>query len=129
MKERMSVIVAFTVVALVSVLPVGGETLYGRGAPFEVPLQRGLYQGTPYADRVVVFSPGNPIGAQFSNPQAVLGPPDFNLDALSGFLNLGVGGSITLEFTDNVATDGPGVDLAIYGDPTNDGIIHAKFFQ
>jgi len=74
----------------------------------------------PYVDRVVSFTPGNPSNPQFSSTDAALGPPDFNASNLSGFVNLGVGGSITLEFVDIVAVDGPGDDISIFGDPQND---------
>jgi hypothetical protein len=74
----------------------------------------------PYVDRVVSFTPGNPSNPQFSSTDAALGPPDFNASNLSGFVNLGVGGSITLEFVDIVAVDAPGNDISIFGDPQND---------
>ena len=76
--------------------------------------------GNPYVDRVVSFTPGNPANPAFDNPDSTLGPPDFNSAALSGFLTLGVGGSITVEFVDNQAVDGPGPDIEIFGDPGND---------
>ncbi len=76
--------------------------------------------GDPYVDEVVSFTPGNPVNPAFGNTSAVLGPPDINLDALTGFLNLGVGGVIVLKFVNNIAVDGPGNDLEIYGDPMND---------
>ncbi len=76
--------------------------------------------GDAYADRVASFKPGNPTSARFNDPEATLGRPDFNEAALSGFLTLGVGGSITVEFVDNIAVDGPGPDIEIYGDPNDD---------
>ena len=76
--------------------------------------------GDPYADRVVSFTPGEGANPEFGDPDTVLGPPDFNEATLSGFLNLGVGGSVTVAFEDNVAVDGPGPDIRIYGDPGND---------
>lgn len=51
--------------------------------------------GDPYVDRVVSFTPGNPASECCNNLQRVLGPPDFNESAMSGWLTLGVGGSIT----------------------------------
>jgi hypothetical protein len=76
--------------------------------------------GDPYADRVVSFTPGDLVNPELGNLEAVLGPPDFNAETLSGFLNLGVGGSVTVAFVDNAAVDGPGPDIRIYGDPGND---------
>jgi photosystem II stability/assembly factor-like uncharacterized protein len=73
-----------------------------------------------YVDGVVAFLPGNPAGDCCQDPNAVLGPPDFNAETLSGFLTLGLGGSVTVEFVDNVALDGPGPDIDILGDPAND---------
>jgi photosystem II stability/assembly factor-like uncharacterized protein len=77
-------------------------------------------QGDPYADQVVSFTPGEGANPDFANPDTVLGSPDFKEATLSGFLNLGVGGSVSLEFVDNEAVDGPGPDIEIFGDPAND---------
>ncbi len=76
--------------------------------------------GDPYVDRVVSFVPGNPASTCCNDPSAVLGPPDFSENPLAGFLTLGVGGSLTAEFVDNIAVDGPGPDIGILGDPAND---------
>ena len=76
--------------------------------------------GDPYADRVGTFSLRNPHNPDLADPGAALGTPDFNEASISGFFTLGVGGSITLEFVDNVAVNGPGPDLQILGDPAND---------
>jgi len=76
--------------------------------------------GDPYADRVVGFTPGNPASGPWNDPKQVLGPPDFNEANTTGWLTLGVGGSVTVEFVDNVAVDGPGADIEIVGDPGND---------
>jgi len=98
---------------------------------------RSLQTDDPYVDRVVSFTPGNPASTCCNNPDTIFGPPDFNADALSGFLSLGVGGSVTAEFVDNLAFDGPGADIDIIGDPANDeqvrvevstdGIIYKSF--
>jgi hypothetical protein len=74
----------------------------------------------PYADRVVSFTPGNPASQCCNNPDSSLGPPDFNEATMSGWITLGIGGSITLEFTDNMAVNGNGSDIEIFGDPAND---------
>jgi hypothetical protein len=76
--------------------------------------------GDPYIDEVVSFTPGDPVNRNLGDTSAVLGPPDFNTDALTGFLNLGVGGIIVVKFVDNLAVDGAGNDIEVYGDPMND---------
>ncbi len=80
----------------------------------------GYGAGDPYIDEVVSFTPGNPANPALGNTSVVLGPPDVNLDALTGFLNMGVGGIILVRFVNNKAVDGPGNDIEIYGDPMND---------
>ncbi|HPQ42044.1 MAG TPA: hypothetical protein PLV45_16870 [bacterium] len=71
----------------------------------------------PFPDAVTAFTPGDSAGfGQDQFPDIVLGPPEGagtsagSLDVLS----LGDGGSITLEFTDNIVENGPGVDLIIF---------------
>jgi predicted amidohydrolase YtcJ len=76
--------------------------------------------GDPYIDRVVSFTPGEPANPDFRIADTVLGPPDFDEQALTGFLALGVGGVLTVEFVDNLAVDGPGDDIDILGDPYDD---------
>jgi len=82
--------------------------------------------GDVYADRVVDFRAGDPSNPQLADTGAVLGPPDFNADSLSGFLTLGVGGSVTVEFVYNLAVDGPGADIQVWGDPANDEQVKAE---
>lgn len=76
----------------------------------------------PWADRVVVFTPGPGAGfGQDKFPEVVLGPPkgagenSGSLDVLS----LGKLGVIELEFTDFIAVDGPGVDLLVFENAFN----------
>jgi hypothetical protein len=76
--------------------------------------------GDAYIDQVVSFTPGNPANPALGNTSSVLGAPDANLDALTGFLTMGVGGVIVVKFVDNLAIDGQGNDIEIYGDPMND---------
>ncbi|MBN8231071.1 cell surface protein [Corallococcus macrosporus] len=71
----------------------------------------------PFADRVTAYHFGDAAGfGQDRFPGVVLGAPvgagqyTGSLDVLS----LGKGGSITLEFTDLFAVDGPGVDLLVF---------------
>lgn len=74
----------------------------------------------PWADRVVVFSPGAGAGfGQDQFPEIVLGPPR-GAGASSGsldVLSLGREGVIELEFTDFIVVDGPGVDLLVFENP------------
>ena len=68
----------------------------------------------PFADAVVTVSIGSGGGA--GTLDDVLGPPDGG-GAFKGSthtLSLGLGGSITLAFTDNAIVDGPGVDFTVF---------------
>lgn len=80
----------------------------------------GSKAGDPYADRVAGFMPGDPADPRFVIADTVLGHPDFDEPTLSGFLGLGVSGAITIEFVDNLAVDGPGADIEVFGDPYDD---------
>jgi len=94
-------------------------TMAGVWSAISLPTQ--AQEGSdPYVDRIVSFTLGNPAGDRWNDPQRVLGPPDFNESTLTGWLTLGVGGSVTVEFVDNEAVDGPGADIEIVGDPGND---------
>lgn len=80
----------------------------------------GLPAATPFADRVVSFTPGAAAGfGQDRFPDVVLGPPhgegsgSGSLDVLT----LGKQGEIVLEFTDVAVVDGPGVDLLVFENP------------
>lgn len=99
------------VICLISLLLVGATSFRPANA---------LQAGDPYADRVVSFQPGDPASERFRDADAVLGPPDFNESAMTGWLTLGVGGSVTVEFVDNVVVNGTGPDIEIFGDPAND---------
>ncbi len=72
--------------------------------------------GDPYADAVTVFTPGTGAGG---DPGVVLGPPHGLGLFLGGrdVLSLGEGGSIEVEFIDNVTVDGPGVDFTVFENP------------
>ncbi len=87
---------------------------------------RAQQEGKAYVDRVVAFTPGDPANAELGDPAAALGPPDFSETALTGFVSLGTGGSITVEFLDNLAYDGPGDDIELFGDPANDELWEAE---
>ncbi len=79
-----------------------------------------LVHADPFVDRVLVVEYGNLAGfGQDQFPDIVLGAPDgagetgSSLDVLS----LGDGGSIILEFVDNVAMNGPGPDIIVFENP------------
>ncbi len=90
------------------------------------PLPDSLAQdlGDPWADSVVAFSPGP--GAGFGEPyfpDNVLGPPDSMATPTSPscspreLLSLGTGGSIILEFVDNIIVDKEGPDFTVFENP------------
>ena len=75
--------------------------------------------GDPFADHVLGYGRGHPIDQGFAVPEAVLGPPGAIISGNETgkpweFLNLGVGGSVAVEFLNNPVRDGPGADLRIY---------------
>jgi hypothetical protein len=102
----------------------------------------GLFQisclADPFVDSVVEVHYGSNAGfGQESFPDIVLGPPQgAGMTAgSSDVLSLGDGGSITLEFTDNIVRDGEGPDLIIFenafysgGDPLN-AFVEAGFVE
>ena len=68
----------------------------------------------PFADRVADLQVG--AGGGGGDLAWVLGPPD-GQGAFSGShhtFSLGFGGTITLEFTDNLIVDGPGADFTVF---------------
>ncbi|MGH0034704.1 MAG: hypothetical protein ACQGVK_06715 [Myxococcota bacterium] len=70
--------------------------------------------GDPYADAVAAFSPG--AGAGFGVAADALGGPA-GAGPFTGSLavvSLGLGGTIELEFVDNVVVDEEGVDLTVF---------------
>lgn len=80
--------------------------------------------GSPFADRVVAYTPGLSQNQQHADPQAALGAPDLvEQPCCSGMLQLGAGGSVLLAFTDNVVRDGPGPDLQVVGESAQDDFI------
>ena len=75
----------------------------------------------PFVDRVVETVVGANQNPDFSDPDLVLGPPEaWGDEAIGGSLhvyNLGSGGSITVEFTDEVVYDGEGYDFSVFENP------------
>lgn len=105
---------------------VGGSISPGESTPAEV-FQGLLFPAgsISFADAVVSYNPlaggGPQPDALFRDPTQALGAPDSLGVGLEGthddcFVSLGYGGSLTLQFTDNVLTgDGTGApDLAIF---------------
>ena len=81
--------------------------------------QRRWYQmvGDPYADAVLDFTPGPGAGfGQAEMPGIVQGAPIGEGPLLGGLdvVSLGQGGTLSLEFVDNVVVDGPGFDFTIF---------------
>jgi Thrombospondin type 3 repeat len=76
-----------------------------------------LAAAEPFVDRVVTYAVGTGGGAREGDlPGVVLGPPHGEgafLQSTHTF-SLGIGGSIVLEFTDNVVVDRPGPDLTVF---------------
>ncbi|MDO8462333.1 MAG: hypothetical protein Q7S98_05690 [Deltaproteobacteria bacterium] len=71
----------------------------------------------PYASRLVSYRVGLRGGFNEQRlPEIVLGPPHGAGNAPGGFdvFSLGLGGEITLEFTDFIPVDGPGPDLIVF---------------
>ncbi len=88
----------------------------------------------PFADRVVSYTIGTGGGAREADlPGVVLGGPR-GAGAFEGStdtFSLGLGGSIVLEFTDNVVVDGPGPDFTVFENPflvrgTTTGVPYAE---
>lgn len=77
-------------------------------------------QGSPFAQRVVSFTPGEFAGfGRDRLPGVVLGPPQGG-GAIMGsldVLSLGRRGEIVLEFGELGVRDGPGVDLLVFENP------------
>lgn len=68
-----------------------------------------------FADYVTEHAPGGPGPAPDrpeADPSNVLGPPDHVRG--DNYVSLGVGGSVTVAFTDNVLVDVPGPDLVVF---------------
>ena len=74
----------------------------------------------PYADSVLTVSLGADANPTAADPLEALGCPNGSYTPPYGLLNLGTGGSITLRFDNNLAMNGPGDDLRIWSDPSND---------
>jgi hypothetical protein len=80
--------------------------------------------GSPAADQVIAFTPGPGAAARYSDPQALLGPPDMvESPCCQGIVQLGRGGSITVAFTDNSIVDEDGPDFQVFGESARDDFL------
>lgn len=57
-----------------------------------------------FADKVVKFTPGADTVAPYDDPAQALGPPDYDSSQDTGYVSLGVHGTLDLAFTDNALT-------------------------
>lgn len=73
--------------------------------------------GGSFADQPANYGPGTDVNQACADPAHALGPPDFDPNRVDTYLCLGVEGYVELEFVNNVAIDGPGPDIRVYGDP------------
>lgn len=74
-----------------------------------------------YADQVVLYDPGalgtgtgDEPALKYQNASEACGPLAWPQDAETGFVSLGLQGTLILKFKDNLLLDGPGPDLCIY---------------
>ena len=68
-----------------------------------------------FADKVTSFQPGTPLPVEKArDADQALGVPDFHSVQDTGYVSLGRGGVITVEFVDNRLVDVPGNDLYIF---------------
>jgi OOP family OmpA-OmpF porin len=70
-----------------------------------------------FADKMVALEPGNPLPREdYAKPDLSLGPPDGPKGDVYAhkYVTLGCGGSLVLEFTDNILVDIDGPDLFVF---------------
>ncbi len=95
-----------------SILLPAQEKEYPDGHGKTVKLPQG---DVSFADSVISYTAGNPSPiAANSNPVDALGVPDFNAQTVKGFVSLGTGGELVLQFTNNALVNIPGPDLYIF---------------
>lgn len=84
-----------------------------QGQSVQLPLNH-----DPWTDAVVSFTDGMPTATSATNPWGVVGKPDYrgkdDAEDEEAYRALGHGGTLVLEFIDNVLVDGPGPDLVIF---------------
>lgn len=83
--------------------------------------KKNFFKISSFADSVVLYDPGalgkNTGGEPdtiYQNPATALGCPEINSDNDSGYVSLGLTGTLIIKFTDNVLIDGPGPDIKIF---------------
>ena len=107
------VVLAFAYVSLGSVTAVSQTPktyTTSQGAEVHLPLGE-----LSFADEFIELRAGSPSpDSTFLDGRQVLGPPDYVSPTDTTYLTLGCGGSVVLEFTDNVLVDGPGPDLHVF---------------
>lgn len=88
----------------------------GRGSEILFPQGK-----VSFADKVICYDPGAPgegTGGEpkneVQNAEEALGIPDYDEQEDKGYVSLGRGGTLTIQFTDNVLTDTEGDDLFIF---------------
>lgn len=91
----------------------GSQKAYPDGHGGEVVLPMG---SVSFADSVRFFQVGSPgpERAEAADPSLALGEPDYVRGSGQGFLTLGCGGTVVLEFKDNVLVDIEGPDLHVF---------------
>lgn len=68
-----------------------------------------------FADEVVSYKAGTPAPIQENaNPKDAVGVPDFNMERVTGFVSLGIGGELVLAFQDNALVNIDGPDLYVF---------------
>lgn len=73
------------------------------------------YGAKAFASSVVEYVPGDPAPTDdYSNPETAVGEPDYDESTWDGFVSLGGGGHLILEFEEVYLIDGPGDDLQIF---------------
>ena len=82
----------------------------GHGKMVKIPLG-----DISFADSLISYTPGTPAPIpDNSNAQDAIGPPDFNSDYVKGFVSLGVGGELVVQFKNNALVNITGPDLYVF---------------
>ncbi len=68
-----------------------------------------------FADSVISYTPGKPAPIpENANPKDAIGLPDFNQDYVKGFVSLGTGGELVVQFKNNALINISGPDLYVF---------------
>ena len=86
----------------------GREYPDGHGGKVYLPLGE-----LSFADEVVSFTKGDPPAVEATDPQKAKGRPDYD-GQQGGFLSLGCGGTLILQFKDNALINVKGPDLYVF---------------